>query len=211
MEETKRRPGRPPKQTEFGREFLLNNALIEFSKNGYEGTSLRTIASLSHVDVALISHHFGPKLELWKAVVDYLAGSIKERAPFRQPFSFADQEDAQQTIAGFVEDFVNFSFEHPHHSMFLAHEAVAENERSEYLIGKMLQPTFRELKPFIEGCMQAGAIRQQDPALFFLMLINSASLLATMPHYAFRLSGDLANAEAFKEAMKRSVMANFFS
>nr|WP_281378704.1 TetR/AcrR family transcriptional regulator [Paenibacillus phyllosphaerae] len=188
----------------------MSNALSEFSRHGYEGTSLRTIASLSHVDVALISHHFGSKLELWKAVVDYLADSIKVRSPFNKPLLFEDQAEARAAIEEFVEDLVQFSFEHPHHSMFLSHEAVGQNERSEYLMNKMLQPTFQALRPFIEGCMKIGAVRQQNGALFFLMLINSVSLLATMPHYAALLSDHLSKEEGFKEEMKRSVLSNFF-
>ncbi|RIX47254.1 TetR/AcrR family transcriptional regulator [Paenibacillus nanensis] len=208
--ETKRRPGRPPKKTEFGREFLLSNALTEFAKNGYEGTSLRTIAGLSHVDVALISHHFGSKLDLWKAVVDDLAVQIRARAPFRDLVSLIDQEDIRSLMRRFLEDFVEFSFEHPYHGMFITHDAVNQNERSDYLMSKLLGPIFREHKPFFEAGMQAGVIPKQEPGLFFLMLINSVSLLATMPHYAASLSDQCANAEAFKEEMKRSVLANFY-
>ncbi|OZB97600.1 TetR/AcrR family transcriptional regulator [Paenibacillus sp. XY044] len=210
MNEAKRRPGRPPKKTEFGREFLLSNALIEFCKHGYEGTSLRTIANLSQVDVALISHHFGSKLDLWKAVVDDLAGRIRERAPFNRHFSFENEAEIRPVIETFVEDFVNFSFEYPYHGMLITHESVNPNERSEYLMSTMLQPTFQEMKPFIEGCMKVGVIRQQDPVLFFLMLIYSVSLVASTPHYAAQLSDRFAHAEGMKEEMKRTVMSNYF-
>lgn len=210
MAETKRRPGRPPKETEFGREFLLSNALVEFSKNGYDGTSLRTIASLSHVDVALISHHFGSKLDFWKAVVDYLAERVMVRAQFNMRKPAVSREEVEIKIRKFVEDFVNFSFENPYHGMLLTHEAVNQNERSEYLMNKLIQPIYREQEPFFEECMLAGSIRKQDPVLFYLMLVNSVSLLANMPHYAAKLSDKSIQIEAFKEEMKRSVLANFF-
>lgn len=48
-------------------------ALEVFSQHGFSGTNMRQIAAVTGVDVALISHHFGSKLTLWKAVVDDLA------------------------------------------------------------------------------------------------------------------------------------------
>lgn len=209
MTETPKRRGRPPKQTEFGREFLLTNALTEFAKNGYEGTSLRTIASLSNVDVALIAHHFGSKMELWKAAVDYLASRIRNKAPFNNYPSF-EGKDISHNIQQFIDDLVEFSFEHPYHGMFLTHEAINVNERSKYFMDKLLLPIFQEIKPFIEGCMQAGIIQKQEPVVFFLMLLNSVSLLAIMPHYAAQLSGNEIQTEHFKSEMKKSVVANFF-
>jgi len=52
------------------KERLLDVAADLFSKFGYEGTSIRDIASQCNANVAAISYHFGSKHNLYWAVVD---------------------------------------------------------------------------------------------------------------------------------------------
>lgn len=40
-----------------------------FAEHGYEGASLRDIASAAKVEVALVSYHFGPKQELFEHII----------------------------------------------------------------------------------------------------------------------------------------------
>jgi AcrR family transcriptional regulator len=56
-----------------GREALLKAALQAFSRHGYEGVSLRSLASEASVDMALVARIFGSKGELWRAVIGQLA------------------------------------------------------------------------------------------------------------------------------------------
>jgi len=41
-----------------------------FAEHGYEGVSLRDIARVADVEVALVSYHFGPKQELFQHVIE---------------------------------------------------------------------------------------------------------------------------------------------
>lgn len=52
------------------REKLLINARRQFWANGYSNVSVRQIAALAGVDVALISRYFGGKLGLFKATLE---------------------------------------------------------------------------------------------------------------------------------------------
>lgn len=51
------------------RELILNAAEALFSKHGYDGVTLRAIAKQAGVDVALANYHFGPKRDLFDAVL----------------------------------------------------------------------------------------------------------------------------------------------
>jgi Transcriptional regulator len=69
----RRKRGRPTRDRAPDRGEIVRVALAAFARDGFDGTNLRRIAAEAGVDVALISRHFGPKLDLWKAVVDELA------------------------------------------------------------------------------------------------------------------------------------------
>jgi AcrR family transcriptional regulator len=51
------------------RELILDAAEALFSRHGYDGVTLRAIAKRAGVDVALANYHFGPKRDLFDAVL----------------------------------------------------------------------------------------------------------------------------------------------
>jgi TetR/AcrR family transcriptional regulator len=51
---------------------LLHAATDAFAEQGFDGTSLRTIADSAGVSFQLIAYYFGSKEELWVETVDYL-------------------------------------------------------------------------------------------------------------------------------------------
>jgi len=65
---TARRTGRRPGKQDT-REAILATARTSFAEGGYDGTSIRQIASGAGVDPALVHHYFGTKDALFLAVV----------------------------------------------------------------------------------------------------------------------------------------------
>ena len=63
-----RRTGRRPGHS-GAKEHILAAAREQFATNGYEGASIRAIASAASVDPALVHHYFGTKEKLFVAVV----------------------------------------------------------------------------------------------------------------------------------------------
>ncbi|MBB5210542.1 TetR/AcrR family transcriptional regulator [Microbulbifer hydrolyticus] len=61
------------------RELILDAAEELFALHGFDGVTLRQIANQAGVDVALTSYYFGPKLELFDAVLQR-RGEILNRA-----------------------------------------------------------------------------------------------------------------------------------
>lgn len=62
--------GRPPGGTR-NREAILAAAAHQFSKLGYDRTSMRAVATEAGVDQALIAHYFGSKHQLFIAAVEF--------------------------------------------------------------------------------------------------------------------------------------------
>ncbi len=59
-------------------ERILDTAEELFALHGYDGVTLRQIASGAGVDVALANYHFGKKLDLFNAVFERRAGDLNE-------------------------------------------------------------------------------------------------------------------------------------
>lgn len=62
---TGRRPGNPDTRTA-----ILDAARVTFAASGFDGASIRRIATAAGVDPALVHHYFGTKDELFLATID---------------------------------------------------------------------------------------------------------------------------------------------
>ncbi|MGE3148539.1 MAG: TetR family transcriptional regulator [Pseudorhodoplanes sp.] len=73
----RRRVSKPGRSVPLGRrpgtnalsEAILEAAIIEFSKNGYDGTSIKVIAKKAKCNPALIGYYFGSKQALFQAIL----------------------------------------------------------------------------------------------------------------------------------------------
>lgn len=87
-------------------ERILNAAEELFARHGYDGVTIRQIATRAEVDVALASYHFGKKEDLFRAVFRRRAETLSAS---RQAVLRASQEQAhgeEQTLEQIVEAFL---------------------------------------------------------------------------------------------------------
>ena len=59
------------------REIILSTAMKLFGQKGFEGTSVREIASGADVNPAMISYYFGSKEKLFEKLVEHKAAFLK--------------------------------------------------------------------------------------------------------------------------------------
>ncbi len=60
---------------------ILKSAKKNFTRNGFAGSSMRTIAADAGINRSLISHHFGNKQQLWLAVKMDIVNRAKNKSP----------------------------------------------------------------------------------------------------------------------------------
>ena len=112
--------GRPPRSEDSRQDEILRAALRAFAQGGYEGTNLRRIAADADVDVALIAHHFGSKLELWKAVVDGLA--VRRMTAAEGGARFVRRADIADRVRLALRRYIHINSDMPELGMLVSQE-----------------------------------------------------------------------------------------
>ena len=180
-----RRRGRPAKGTPAAREAILGAALHGFSRKGYEGTGLREIADGAGVDPALISHQFGSKFALWKAVVDEIAqrlGAARRSIEALHGASGSTEERVREGLTRFITAHCDI----PELSKFLADELSLPGERQDYILRTVWEPYQGAMLPLLREAQAGGLLRHGgSPELTLMMVMGAITLpLLMMRRYA---------------------------
>jgi AcrR family transcriptional regulator len=176
----RRKRGRPPRGQAADRGQILRVALATFAREGFDGTNLRSIAAGAGVDVALVSRHFGPKLDLWKAVVDEIAGRMAGAQADIVALHDGDGP-VEERIRIALRQFVAFSCDIPELGRFFANEISRPGERCAYVLERIWRPHRETLLPLLEEGGEAGVIPRGDPELLLAMLIGAVAMPLMMP------------------------------
>lgn len=167
--------GRPKRHLAPDREEILQSALRAFARDGFDGTNLRRIAADAAVDVALVSRHFGPKLDLWKAVVDELA---RRMATARLEIMAPDRSDkpSAERIADALRRFVAFSRTVPELGKFFVDEINRVGPRRDYVIDRLWRPHRDAMLPLLADGGEAGLVPGRDAEMLLLTLMGAVAM-----------------------------------
>ena len=106
-------------ESEFTKkELILKATLNLIKKQGFEGVTMRKIASEAKVNVGLVNYHFGSKDKLINAVIQILVDSLKET------FTILDDDsiEPRQRLKQFLLQYVNAYYQYP----FIAQRMLVE-------------------------------------------------------------------------------------
>jgi len=133
------RRGRPSADATPAIDRIRNAALMLFSRQGYEATSIAGIATLAGVAKPLIHYHFNSKEELWYSVIDEASGALlKELEAFR---TAAIGLPPEQVIAMLAATSVQFAFRFFYIVSIIDDEARSTGPRSDYLLNVLQKPS----------------------------------------------------------------------
>ncbi|RLU02101.1 MAG: TetR/AcrR family transcriptional regulator, partial [Ketobacter sp.] len=140
--EPQRRRGRQSAETAARtRQAIIEAATECFSRQGYEATSVREIAQSAHLTHGTLRHHFGSKLEIWKAVADTVLEYYQAKL---MPIMAAERikngqepnplQDFKQVVRAFIEA----SYSNPVFAKLLMGESQTDNERAAHMRNNFL-------------------------------------------------------------------------
>ena len=156
------------------REVILSTAMKLFGQKGFEGTSVREIASGADVNPAMISYYFGSKEKLFESMVEYKAGHLKT--------VFAELVNNQslsqiEKLFFIIDKYVERIFQSPqfHHLM---HRELSLDRRPQMkdAISEVLLRNFVSVRKIIQDGIDTGEFKEVDADL------TIATILGTINH-----------------------------
>ncbi|MEM1113633.1 MAG: TetR/AcrR family transcriptional regulator [Pseudomonadota bacterium] len=172
-------------QREQTRLQILEAAIPEFARAGFDAASLADIAARAGVKKALVQYHFATKELLWQAAADRI---WHERNGCMEIYFAERGEEPMAGVRAAFTALVQFTRERPQWLWFMFHEAAAGTERLSWLIEHWLRRDYLTGESFIEHFQRRGLVRQGPPlqmlhmitgALTYNLLVAPQTLQAT--------------------------------
>ncbi len=153
---------------------ILSAAMKLFGQKGFEGTSVRDIASVAEVNPAMISYYFGSKEKLFEKLVEhkaaYLKGVFEELV---NNTSLSQMEKLTIVIDGYIERM----FQSPQFNHLLHRELSLERRpQLKNAISDILLRNFVSVRKIIQDGVEKGEFKKVDAEL------TIASVLGTINH-----------------------------
>lgn len=160
------------------KEDIINAAIELFSKRGFDGVSIRDIASLAKVHFASIRYHFGDKNDLYNACISKHGES---RLVSAQRFLTAEPESAEDMrlrLGYAIEDVFRIHNENPFLTKLLLLEIEATDHRADLVLKKTMLAMTATYVDFFKSCQKKKLIHSNLDALFM-----TQSLMGILHHF----------------------------
>lgn len=157
------------------KEVIINAAIDLFSLKGYEGTSVRNIASCAGVNVAMINYYFGSKEKLFESIVEFRASFLK--GVFEELINnkqLSNMEKMDIIIDSTIErKFSGINFHHiMHRELALQHRPQLKEAISDILLKNV-----NSIKKIIEAGIRKGEFKSVDIELTLTTLLGTIHYL----------------------------------
>jgi TetR/AcrR family transcriptional regulator len=189
-------PARAPAARSAGQQAILDAAVQLFSKHGFDGVSMRTIAQEAGVSKSNIYHHFRSKEELYLAIMQSSAAWLSELVD-----TLAEGDGTfEQRLRAFAQGHMEHLFAHTMTVRLLLREVFTGDEKwQRLLIDHVVGDIVRRLRAIFEKGQAEGVLRADlDPGLCAMQILGgdffyfqSYGMLKFIPEVAFAQDREL--------------------
>ncbi len=157
----------------------IYKAAIElFSKSGFDGVSIRDIATLANVHFASIRYHFGDKEDLYNACISKHGESRLVSAKRFLSAEPKSVEDMRLRLGYAIDDVFRIHNENPFLTKLLLHEVESTDHRADLVLKKTMVAMSATYAQFFKICQEKKFIHSKLDPLFL-----TQSLMGILHHF----------------------------
>ena len=159
------------------KEKILDEALTLFAENGYDGTSVEQIANKVGIKAPSLYKHFKGKEDILNALID--SAEMRYEEVFGSETNIGKVPQSQEEFIRVTMGRIAFTIKDPvirKTRMFLVQEQFRNERISEVTSRHQLDGIQRMFAKIIEGMMDKGMVRKDDPSLLAIELTAPAVL-----------------------------------
>lgn len=153
------------------KEHIMNTAIELFAEKGFEGSSIRDLATRADVNVAMVNYYFGSKDKLFESIVEYKASFMRGKL---------DEIEADTRLSeigkidAIIESYVAKVLSHPSFHRVLHQELLMGGRESmHHNIIRIFVKNTNTLRNIIDQGIRKKIFRKVDPELTMATLIGT--------------------------------------
>ncbi len=197
-------------QREQTRRAVLDSALIEFSRCGFEGATTRQIAERAGVNHAMIQYYFKSKDALWKEAVQFLFRRLNEEVSFDLTRIERDFGGDTRAFARVVlTDYIRYCARHPEHARLMIQESVRPGARLSWMTRYFTRVNRLAAEALIRRLQADGVLPPGSPAAMTYIIVGASQLYYALAPEARLAWGVDTTQEAAIVAHVEAVLAIF--
>lgn len=164
--------GRRPKSRKAEsdtRTAILTAARGVFAQKGFEGTSIREVATAARVNNAMIYYFFKDKSDLYRSVIAYsfdALSAIWEDDIFRSPVP------VRKKIETFIDGYIRFHQKNEDLRRIMAKEFAGTRENVCWICEEYFSGSFSPLGNLFREGIRSGELKQFDPGMALPSLVG---------------------------------------
>ena len=178
------------------KEKILDAALTLFAENGYDGTSVEQIANKVGIKAPSLYKHYKGKEDILNALID--SAEVRYEEMFGSETNIGKVPQSQEEFIQVTMGRIAFTLKDPiirKTRMFLVQEQFRNERISEVTSRHQLDGIQRMFAKIIEGMMDAGMVKKDDPSLLAIELTAPAVLWIAkadrQPQYEGEVMGNI--------------------
>lgn len=187
------------------KQHIISHAMQLFADKGFEATSIRDLAKVADVNVAMVNYYFGSKEKLMEAIIEENAAYMKDRI---EELNANTAISEIEKVNALIEDYVNRIVSNPNFHKLLYKELMTSNREN---IHQLLTNTFaRNTKNFakiIENGIKKKLFKKVDPVLTVASIVGSITQIMMSKNMCNQLMEKPENYEPYTdEAFKKRLI-----
>jgi AcrR family transcriptional regulator len=175
------------------RQKIINIAIEEFAKSGYENTTVRTICTRANANVAAINYHFSSKKDLYRHIMEHVL-SHGQKVKMPDGNAIKSQEDLEKHLFEWIFLFLkrltdrkkpgsNFKMN------LLMNELMNPSELFDELFTKYLQKDLNSLKNILR-CGLPADVQEKEVNIRLFSVLGKCGFYLSHKHIVTIVTGD---------------------